>query len=352
MSQPIAIDIFSGAGGLSTGLHMAGWNVVAALEIEENAAETYKKNFPSTNVMNTDVSKVDFKQFQGIDLLAGGPPCQPFSVAGKQQAAADSRDMVPQFIRAVKEAKPKAFLMENVRGLVTAKHRTYAMSALHQLEQLGYSVYWTVLDAASYGTPQHRERVMFVGLPKNTFFNFPRPIHGSSSPLPYITVQQALTNVPQDMPNNAIVTYAKKPVLRLSPWAGLYVNGQGRPLNMNAPSLTIPASAGGNRTHILDSEGTLLEYHRYLMNGGKPRSGTVEGVRRLTVRESARLQSFPDSYIFTGTKSRQYNQVGNAVPPLLAKAIGSAIQKALFATDSLENTEENTEPVFMQPTLF
>src|SRR5579859_7858192 len=121
--EPKAIDLFSGAGGLSLGLHMAGWNVVTALEIDPNAVATYKRNFPDTSVIKSDVTTIDFKQFQGIDLVAGGPPCQPFSVAGKQKAAADSRDMVPHFIRAVKEIQPKAFLMENVKGLVTPKHR-------------------------------------------------------------------------------------------------------------------------------------------------------------------------------------------------------------------------------------
>ncbi|GCE28133.1 DNA cytosine methyltransferase [Dictyobacter alpinus] len=337
--QPRAIDIFSGAGGLSLGLHMAGWNVEAALEIDKYATKTYQQNFPNATIMNVDVSEIDFKQFQGIDLLAGGPPCQPFSVAGKQEAAKDLRDMLPQFIRAVKEAQPKAFLMENVRGLITPKHRTYALLAINQLEQLGYSVHWAVLDAASYGVPQHRERIFIVGVPKKTPFKFPNPTYGPQAPEPYVTVRRALNGVPADIPNNAIITYAKNPVLRPSPWAGLYVNGQGRALNMDEPSLTIPASAGGNRTHILDPDGILLEYHKHLMNGGVPRLGIVDNVRRLTVRESARLQSFPDTFDFTGPRSKQYAQIGNAVPPLLAEAVGMAIFKALFVTEIVKGKE-------------
>ncbi len=109
----------------------------------------------------------------------------------------------------------------------------------------------------------------------------------------------------------------------------MLINGQGRPLNPDKPSLTVPASAGGNRTHIIDPLSTLSEYHQYLLQGGPPRTGEVVGVRRLTLRESARLQSFPDNYIFTGPKSRQYSQIGNAVPPLLAKAVGEAISNSL-----------------------
>ncbi len=114
---------------------------------------------------------------------------------------------------------------------------------------------------------------------------------------------------------------------------------------MDAPSQTIPATAGGNRTHILDPDGVLFQYHRYLMDGGTPRSGHVEGVHRLNVRESARLQSFPDDFIFTGPKSRQYCQVGNAVPPLLAKVVGCAIYKALI-------TPEKPDVRFVQGALF
>lgn len=345
-SSKNAIDLFAGAGGLSLGLHEAGWNVLTAIEVDGWAVATYKENFSSTDVICSDVRAIDFTQFRGIDLLAGGPPCQPFSVAGKQLAKADARDMVPEFIRAVKEIRPKAFVMENVSGLQTAKHLYYSQWVFRQFRELGYSVYVSILDAASYGVPQHRDRIFFIGLPEGTQFTFPEKTHGLGTPRPYIASRQVLADVPDsgaldaiassDEPNTAIVTYAKNPVLRPSPWAGMLVNGGGRPINLDEPSPTIPATAGGNRTHIVDFDGVLLEYHRYLMNGGKPRSGRVEGVRRLTMRESARLQSFPDSFVFKGPKTAQYRQVGNAVPPLMAKAVGEAIYKAVFPPECLQ----------------
>lgn len=128
-----ALDLFAGAGGLSLGLHAAGWQVVAAVERNPSAAATYRHNFPDTALL-ADVCDVDFKQFTGLDLVAGGPPCQPFSVAGKQLSADDPRDMVPQFVRAISEAQPRAFLLENVPGLLTVRNLAYVQRTVAQLK--------------------------------------------------------------------------------------------------------------------------------------------------------------------------------------------------------------------------
>jgi DNA (cytosine-5)-methyltransferase 1 len=327
-----AIDLFAGAGGLSLGLHAAGWNIVAAVERDRWAAQTYQINFPGTSIYS-DVRELDFRQFSGIDLLAGGPPCQPFSVAGKQLSHDDPRDMIPQFIRAVREARPRIFLMENVPGLLTQRNILYTKKVIAQLEDVGYSVSYKKLIASHYGVPQDRERVFVVGTRRGEVFLFPKPTHGPGSTRSFVSAGEALQNVPECQPNMAIVTYAKKPILRRSPWAGMLVNGQGRPINLAEPSLTIPATAGGNRTHIIDPHGVLLAYHRYLIEGGQPRSGLVEGVRRLNLRECARLQSFPDDFVFAGAKTKQFTQVGNAVPPLLAAVIGRALMQYLNAAN-------------------
>lgn len=325
--EPTAIDLFSGAGGLSLGLRQAGWNVKAACEFDAAAAETYRRNF-GAEMVHGDVRSVDWTRYRGkVQLVAGGPPCQPFSVAGNQKASADQRDMIPEFVRAVREVLPPVFLMENVAGLVSGRNLPYFLARIKDLEALGYGVSVEVLNAADFGTPQYRKRVIVLGA-RSGLLSHPVATHDGVGRA-RVSAREALVGVPSDLPNRAITTYAKNPVLRPSPWAGMLVNGGGRPINLNEPSQTIPASAGGNRTHIIDEQGVLLDYHAHLMGGGKVRVGQVENVRRLTVRESARLQSFPDHFEFLGERSSQYRQIGNAVPPLLARAIGETLHRAL-----------------------
>jgi DNA (cytosine-5)-methyltransferase 1 len=330
------LELFSGAGGLALGLEQAGWSHVAAVEYDSVAAETFRNNFPHCDVVVENIRKLEFHGYRGnIELLAGGPPCQPFSVAGHQRAFEDDRDCVPDFVRAVSQVQPQMFLMENVAGLALARHRAYLHNVLLQLESHGYLVRHAVLDAADYGVPQHRNRLIIIGT---------RDVPFSFSSIPQIAVpkpaREVLTELPPDEPNHAIVTYAAKPVMRPSPFAGMLVNGGGRPINLDRPSQTIPASAGGNRTHIVDWNGVLLKYHTRLMAGHEPLNGVVKGVRRLSVRESARLQSFPDSFAFSGTRSAQYRQIGNAVPPQLGKAIGESLHRFLVnPTESVLNDD-------------
>jgi|TARA_R100001143_G_scaffold31703_1_gene30766 DNA (cytosine-5)-methyltransferase 1 len=327
-TRPTCIDLFAGAGGLSLGLKLAGWRTVAASDYDPVACETYRQNFEGVDVIEGDVRRVDWKPLHGkVDLVAGGPPCQPFSVAGNQKSHQDDRDMLPEFVRAVREIRPKLLLMENVAGLTTTRNLPYLEAKLDELRDLGYDVHFKVLNASHYGVPQVRLRVIVVGglAGKPTF---PRQTHGTKT-RPCISARNALEDVPADEPNRAIITYAKNPIIRPSPWAGMLVNGGGRPINLDEPSQTIPASAGGNRTHILDPKGILLEYHSELLAGGRSRVGVVPDARRLTIRESARLQSFPDDFIFSGQRSACYRQIGNAVPPLLAKAVGKALIKAI-----------------------
>lgn len=327
-----AIDLFSGAGGLSLGLKNAGWNVQAAVEFDRAAIQTHEENFRGMRQIGDDIRNVDFKQYQDIDLVAGGPPCQPFSVSGKRLGNFDVRDMVPEFVRAVSEARPKAFLMENVAGLAAIKFNEYLAARIFELYQLGYTVFSRVLSAADYGVAQNRKRLFLVGIRtdvQSQIFEYPKPSHGPGLDKNYVTVRETLKGVPSDVENNAKVVFCKNPVLRSSPFAGMMFNGKGRPLNLDGIAHTIPASAGGNRTHILDPLGVTKEYHAELMAGKRPRTGELSEVRRLTVRESARIQSFPDDFTFLGRQSSRYSQVGNAVPPKLASAVIGSISRAI-----------------------
>lgn len=325
-----SIDLFAGAGGLSVGLKMAGWDVRIAVEYDATAIETHRKNMPEVLHLCEDIRDIDFREYAGtIDLVAGGPPCQPFSVSGKQLGKLDTRDMVPEFVRVVREARPRAFMMENVHGLTTARFLPYLEERIEELRKLGYEVSWRVLNAADYGVPQNRRRLFVIGVPKGVKFSFPEPTHGPKGPNNYRTVSEALAGCPVDEANRAKVVFAKNPILRRSPYAGMLLNGKGRPLNMNGPSHTIPATAGGNRTHILDPKGVLLAYHEHLQNGGKSRTGEVEGCTRLTVRQSARLQTFPDWFEFVGRRNQQYAQIGNAVPPAFAAVVAKALREAM-----------------------
>lgn len=318
------LDLFAGAGGLSAGFEQAGWRIEAAVEFDPHAAATHARNMPRSLTLQCDAREIGFREFRGIDFVIGGPPCQPFSVGGKQLAQEDPRDMLPQFVRALEEAKPYGFLMENVPGLVTPRHREYFYYVLGRFTDLGYRVVYAVPDAADYGIPQHRKRLIVVGLQDREFV-FPEPSHGPNRANPYVTAAEALADAPPDQPNPSKIIYAKNPIVRPSPWAGMLVNGGGRPLNPHAPSHTIVASGGGNHTPIWDPDGVLLEYHAHLRAGGEPRQGEVYGVRRLTLRECARLQTFPDWFEFEGPRSSRYRQVGNAVPVLLAKVLGQAL---------------------------
>ena len=245
------VDLFCGAGGLSLGLKRAGFSPLVALDFDPYATETYKFNFPQVPVITCDVRIIDWSQYAGqVDLVAGGPPCQPFSVAGDQKAATDSRDMLPEFVRAVRELKPRAFLLENVAGLASVRHKGYFLSRLRELSELEYDVEFDVLNAANFGVPQDRKRVFAIGLKKGRP-HFPKHSHGPKGAEPHRTAREALIGVPSDEPNRAIVTYAKQPILRPSPFAGMLVNGGGRPIDLNRPSQTIPASAGGTGRTLL-----------------------------------------------------------------------------------------------------
>lgn len=334
-----SLDLFAGAGGLTLGVHQAGFDTVAAVEIDAYSAETFSRHSPTTDVIHRDVKNIQLSAFRKrIDVVIGGPPCQPFSSGGLRTAHSDKRNMIPEFIRAIDVLRPEAFLMENVPGLVVGERLLYFNKVIQAFQSFGYNVVWKVLPAVNYGVPQKRRRLFMVGM-KDHIFQFPVPSHGPNTNRPYVTVKDVLPRNQLGEPNFAAVTYAKKPDLRPSPFDGLIFNGGGRPINRAEPAHTILASAGGNKTHFFDDLNIVPEYHRYLMAGGEPRLGEVPGTRRLTVLESAILQTFPRSVRFYGPRSAQYRQIGNAVPPELARVVAQSLAEQLNSKPTVDKRE-------------
>jgi DNA (cytosine-5)-methyltransferase 1 len=328
-----AIDLFAGAGGLSLGLEAAGFVPKAAVESVPDACATYRSKHPETKVFEADISTVDFKAMRGcFALVAGGPPCQPFSIGGKRLAADDPRNGIPQFLRALRELRPGAFVLENVAGMAAGARQPYLLAVIGQMEQLGYSTTWRVLEAADFGVPQKRRRLFIVGTKSADRFGFPPATHGSGVRRPYRSAGSVIGHeAPPGRPNTAIVTYALHPSLRPSAYHGQLYNGGGRPIELTKPAPTMLASMGGNKTPWVDTLGIVPEYHVHLLAGGSPRCGLVPGARRITVEEAALLQGFPTGTTFAGRPSSQYRQVGNAVPPALAEHVGLALRRQFFS---------------------
>jgi DNA (cytosine-5)-methyltransferase 1 len=266
---------------------------------------------------------------------------------------------VYDFMEMVGHVQPIAFVMENVAALaVNSRWSDVREWLIERGRMLGYHTQIHLVKASDFGIPQARERMFLVGLPPRVAGGFRlEPTTRASPP----TVREALSALPPyGSPGNSTVatakiTFAKKPVLRKSPFAGMLFNGQGRPLNLDAPALTLPASMGGNRTPIIDQsqldEGGnhwIVEYHSHLLAGGTPYEGEApERLRRLTVEEAAALQTFGESMTFEGSQSSQFRQIGNAVPPKLATVVATSLLSCLdeYGEDA-QTREMNREALF------
>jgi DNA (cytosine-5)-methyltransferase 1 len=340
------IDLFAGAGGLSLGFGRCGFESVAAVELDGDAAATFRRH-SGTPVIEDDICAVGFSPHRGrVDAVIGGPPCQPWSLGGLRRGHADPRDGIPQFARAVYEVAPAAFVMENVAGLVRGAARPAFERILAVLggerplsdllgdrvpagARLDYHVSARVLDAADHGVPQSRRRLFVVGARPGLKFGWPAPTHGPGRALPHVRAGEVVFAEPLGEPNPSVVTYAARPSLRPDPYHGQVFNGGGRPIDPGRPAPTLLASMGGNKTPWVDTRGIVPDYHRHLRAGGAPRTGRVPGGRRITVAEAALLQTFPADMTFAGARSSQYRQVGNAVPPTLAAAVAGSLARAL-----------------------
>ena len=382
-----SIELFAGAGGLGMGLHEAGFEPLNVIEWDRWCCDTLQQNMAAQvgdpaawRITEDDVRVIDFKRYEGkVQLVSGGPPCQPFSMGGKHKAHADARDMFPEAIRAVREARPQAFVFENVKGLTRAAFRNYFEYIRLQFEHpevtarpdedwsehlarlerhhtsgarsgLQYRVVTRLLNAADFGVPQRRERVFFVGFRDDLDleWTFPKATHSSDAlawaqtretgywdrhriaqsgrvpderlrlrgnalkakpeQLPWMTVRDAISDLPDPEREPMLsCAYANH---RFQPGARSYKGHTGSPLD--EPSKTLKAGVHG-------------------VPGGENMLARPDGsVRYFTVRESARLQTFPDDFVFHGAWSETMRQLGNAVPMRLAHVIGVHVAKEII----------------------
>ncbi len=389
-----AIELFAGAGGLGMGVSAVGfehaavveWNRDACATLRENQARKVRPVFKWPDIYEGDVRAFDFSKLGTIDLVAGGPPCQPFSLGGKHQAHRDRRDMWPQAVRAVRELRPRAFLFENVRGLTRQTFAEYFEHIRLQLafpeferrafeewpehrerllrhaaekprDGLRYDVFFKVLNASDFGVPQRRERVFVVGFRSDLGIRwaFPTPTHSheallwtqrhdgeywdrhgvsrrarkalinwtepllppSSACSPWRTVRDALSGLPEPKDRDApgVLNH------RLQPGAKPYTGHTGSALD--EPAKTLKAGVHG-------------------VPGGENMLAYPDGrVRYFSVRESARLQTFPDDYAFRGAWGEAMRQIGNAVPVRLARTVAMAVKKAITSADTSHPTHSH-----------
>ena len=340
------LSLFSGAGGMDVGFIRAGVEVVSANDIDRDACLTYEANHPGGIIKCSDINQnfTDIRQFEGVDIVFGGPPCQGFSVAGKMNPDDPRSKLLWVFMEVVEFTKPRAFICENVKALaVLDKWAEIRQNLFRSASQLGYKYKLVVLNSSDFGVPQSRERMFLIGFRDvEDVSNLEAQFDRYKKPSPTVRDIVLPLGVAGSKNNqricNAKVTIAAKPVMRRSPYAGMMFNGQGRPLNPDGYSCALHASMGGNKTPIIDEEHCYFSqdswverYHSYLMKGGEPLplDAAPKRLRRLTIDEALRIQTFPHDYQFVGGQSSVYRQIGNAVPCDLAQVVAEVVRDFL-----------------------
>jgi DNA (cytosine-5)-methyltransferase 1 len=304
-----SIELCAGAGGQALGLEKAGFKHVELLEIDHNSCNTLRFNRPHWKVIEGDIQEYSPKLPMELDLLAGGVPCPPFSVAGKQLGAEDDRDLFPEALRLVAELKPKVVMLENVRGLLDSIFDEYRTKIIQTLERVGYDTDWRLLNASDYGVSQLRPRVIFVALRKDIapYFFWPNP-YKKNPP----TVGELLYDL---MAKNGWkgAAWWKETACDIAP---TIVGGSKK---HGGPDLGPTRARKAWASLGVDGKGIANE----------PPGKGFNGMPRLTVEMVARIQGFPEDWKFTGSKTNIYRQIGNAFPPPVAEAVGLQIKKAI-----------------------
>ncbi len=308
MRQFTSVEVCAGAGGQALGLELAGFHHLALVEIEKKACETLSLNRPEWNVINADVKKFCGELYVGVDLLSGGIPCPPFSVAGKQLGHKDERNLFPEIIRLVAECQPNAILIENVKGFLQAKFDNYRAALNEKFEKLGYHGEWKLLNASDFGVPQLRPRALFVAFKNHWIDSFEWPQNTIAPP----TVADVLYEEMSSAGWEAVDQWAEG-AAEIAP---TLVGGSKK---HGGPDLGPTRSKRAWAELGVDGHGIAYE---------PPTNGFV-GKPRLTVQMAALIQGFPREWVFVGKKTPAYRQVGNAFPPPVAKQVGIAILRNL-----------------------
>ena len=346
-----AIDLFAGCGGLSRGFMDAGFDVILGVDNDAAALQTFAYNHKNAKTLQADLSKDEaFEQIHGligqrsVDLIIAGPPCQGFSLTGPRKLEDERNRLYLAVFRAVKDFRPKAFVIENVNGMETLYGGQIKKEILQRFEKLGYLVESQVVCAADYGVPQIRKRLIFVGTrPEFGRFVFPDPV---VDPAHYVTCREAIDDLPalETELGEEVSHYTAPPRTayqkRMRGDCQLLHNHVATRHTDYVKSVIAQVPEGGNYKNLPEGVGMSRRFHeawtRY--DGNKP-SRTIDTGHRNhfhyqynrvpTIRENARLQSFPDDFVFFGTKTQQNKQVGNAVPPLLGYYFGNEIKRRI-----------------------
>ncbi|MEU4206798.1 DNA cytosine methyltransferase [Rothia terrae] len=312
-----SVEICAGAGGQALGLEQAGFEHLAAVEIDSDACNTLRANRPGWNVIEADLHDWDPTPYKGVDLFAGGVPCPPFSVAGKQLGADDERDLFPRALEIIEAIGPQAVMLENVKGLLSKRFADYRYEILKALGSLGYVVDWRLVNASNYGVPQLRPRSILVATHKDLdgYFQWPE-----SRPELAPTVGETLEDLMAANGWQGAANWAK-----------------------NAGKIA-PTLVGGSKKHGGPDLGPTRAKKAWEELGVNGKSiaeeapePEFEGMPRLTVRMAARIQGFPDSWEITGKKTAAYRQVGNAFPPPVSAAIGKALAEFIEMNQGANN---------------
>lgn len=373
-----SIELFSGAGGLAKGIELAGAKHLAFVEWDNDACKTLRCNFPSEIVHETDVRDFNFADYHDVDLIAGGPPCQPFSLGGKHKGFNDTRDMFPYAISAIRQLMPKAFIFENVKGLLRKSFASYFNYIILQLTYpeiiaesndwkehlaelekihtkgdytgLRYNVVFRLVNAANYGVPQKRERVIIVGIRNDLgiSWNFPSETHSEDSLLwaKYVTGEYwerhrivPSTNellLSDEMKHRLFAKYGMFPPTK-QPWQTI----RDALFNLPNPENMIDAisehlyrpgarSYAGHTGSDIDQPSKTIKAGGHGVPGGENMIRFTDGTMRYyTVLEAKRIQTFPDNYPIVGAWTEAMRQIGNAVPVRLANIIAKSLIKSI-----------------------